>query len=64
MKDIGEASTWMMEEMAELRIQNAELLEVCKSFIEAKGSKTFGYYSDDQMNAIEKMKQLIQKTES
>ena len=41
-----------------------ELFEACKEFTEAPGSKTMGYYSDEQVNAIDKMKQAIQNAES
>ena len=48
---------------AKLIVVAPELLEACKLFVESKGSKTMGYYADDQVRAIELMKQAIKNAE-
>ena len=40
---------------------NPDLLEACNLFINGKKSRTFGYYSDDQIKGIELMKEVIKK---
>ena len=41
-----------------------DLLEAAIMFTSSKGSKTFGYYSDGQLKAIQLMKEAIKKATS
>ena len=49
---------------AKLISKAPEMLEAINLFINGKKSMTMGYYSDDQVNAIDKMKSLIKEIES
>jgi hypothetical protein len=42
---------------------NQKLLEACKSYFSAPKSKTFGYKSDEQIAAIDAMKEAIKQAE-
>ncbi len=51
------------QEITKLIVAAPKFLEACKLFVESKGSKTMGYYADDQVRAIELMKQAIKDAE-
>jgi len=49
------------EANAKLIAAAPELLEACYAFVNARVSKTMGYYSEEQIDAIDKMKLAIKK---
>ena len=52
------------EANAKLISKAPEMYEAINLYINGKKSKTMGYYSDDQMNAVDQMKSLLKEIDN